>query len=410
MKPRPRLLRPALASLYRDLVTELGPRVVSALRKSQNSEGLVADATRVLRQIAAKPRGFEKVLRESRLPDPTRLRRAGTGWRDPVAEAWGTKPRTQPDVPSASRAIPPELVAKVMTSLDSRDAAKRLKSFGLTLAEGTYFLLKVLDVSKPNGAAAIARSIHSRAGLFFELAMPFHPEVLAREAQAARNNAARFVAAEWRKLGAQNGNDAKILAREVDEAIKKAFETGAADAAGATAGVGPVAGGVASWGSVRLARNFWLMRLTGLRDEAGKMVADHFRGLVFFDTARKVVEIIPVGIGESKFASGTYAIVEQLKKTFSRLRSTLSSADLPIPDGVEVRVRTPAHVVAVLQTERAPPVSQLRGFERSVKKAMQATSLEVDLVKLDAARQANDARELVRQTIGVLLHGGAPAK
>lgn len=419
MTTRPRLLSPALINIYRDLVAKLGPRVASALRKAPNPAELEANAAAVLRRIAAKPRGFQQTLRESRLPHPTRLRAAGKapdgtvlpGWRDPLADAWGTEPRTKPDIPAPSRTIPPELVAKVAASLASTDAAQRFaRSFGLTLAEGTYFLLDLLDVSKPNGAAGIARRQHSRGGLFAELAMPFRPEVLAKEAQAAKANAADFIAAEWRKLGARDAKAAKELAGKVDRAIDRAFAAGAAHAPGAVAGAGTVAGGAASWGSVPLAPNLWLMRLTGLRDEAGKMVADHFRGLVFFDTARKVVEIIPVGIGESKFAGGTYVIVEQIKKTFARLRRTLSSADLPIPEGVEVRVRAPARVVAVLQTERAPPASHLRGFERGVQKAMRVASMDVDLVKLDGARQAKDARELVKETIKILLRGGQPAK
>lgn len=367
---------------------------------------LIKDTVLLLQSMAHKPCGLQDVLL-SRLPSSLAPRAAkGGGLRDPVVEAWKPRRPANEQPPSGAQRRPAserppitqELVAEVAARIEKASPEMLARSFGgIQASQFLHYVLSLLDISA-FAKAGVEGRVHTRGGLVVEAAMPFRSEVLRAEKAAALANVEDLLA----RMGKRH------LGEKASAALEHAFDGVKRD--GGASFKEMLKGTAACGDSVRLAPNLWLMRLTGLTDDAGKQVLDHFRGLVWYDVKNGAVEIVPVGLGESKFKGGTYVIVDQIKRSFGRIKNKLSAAELPVPPNVKVRVRWGKEVAAVFQTELRLADTQIGGLEAAVQTASEAKAIKVRTVRVDGKQAAEDARAIVRAIIDVLLKFDKPAK
>ncbi|MFL5910200.1 MAG: hypothetical protein ACJ768_06485 [Gaiellaceae bacterium] len=367
-------------------------RVVKALRTPETADA-ARETIAFVRQVARQPQGLAEALRVSRLPSPEgRFLPKSPQARTPFSSA----------TPVAVKGMAPELVGWLQGELARTDAPRRLRSSFpfLDLHAATLLLLRMLDISEPVSRAGVVRRTLSRAGLFLEVLLPFEPKVVEQEAVAAKANARHWVTSEPRRFGARNAAEATALADAATAAVDR--HLGIGGSAGSVVDV--EGGGVAAVSAGRVAPNLWLVRLTGMLDSAGKQVADHYHALVSFDAATGTIDVMPVGVGESKTSGGTYKIACQMVATFRRLSTQLgSAAELPDMPAGKIAVRWGPRVVAVLQTEEAVPAAHLTGYQAQLRRVSGAPRLDVSLVMLDMSRKAVDARAVVRTAISILM-------
>ena len=395
MKARPRrLLNAAAVEAYSWLVSELEGQLRSTVEASLEDAQMVArrkQAVTELRTLAREPRGYLSGL--GRLPHPSA----------PLAE----NPRISPFLgtgqpTSRSAGQSPELIGLLVAKLQETDVPNLLKPYRLDLRQAVAFLLEILDISRlRRGESALTRASHPRGGLFAELAIVFHEDVLKAESKAAQANADYWIRTEPGRFGASD-NTVAAVSQGVAEKIAAALETSTADE------ISSASNQVAVWNGRRVGPNLWLARLSGLFDENGKQVADHYRALLSFDEGTKVVDVMPVSLGESKFKRGRYKIVRQMISTFRRTQKSFSTADVPTAGEADVRTRWGPRVVAVLQSEEPPAPAHLIDIENAIKQAAKRPKLDVELVEIPAATVAKDARAIVRATMEILM--SAPKK
>lgn len=268
--------------------------------------------------------------------------------------------------------------------------AEHFAALGLSIDEGTWLMFNVLDYSKALKKAGIQRRIDSRGGILYETVLPLHPNVVRKERAATATNASEWIRQEPGRFG-------------VSDAQKERMAQAVSEQVGNPPAAGPSTGAVfirqrdaAGLGDFELlARNLWLVRLVEVRDEGGRLISDHIRTLMSVSPDGKAIDLMPSGIGESKFRSGYAKVVPQVVANIRRVRETLRAANLPDLEGLEIRVRWGKALVVVVQTEKQLPTGALDDISGAVRKATRAPELKVNMELVLTPEQAFAARRTV---------------
>jgi len=148
-----------------------------------------------------------------------------------------------------------------------------------------------------------------------------------------------------------------------------------------------------------VAQNLWMMRFTEIRDESGRLIMDHERGLVSFSPDG--IDVTPCSVGESKFGSKGAELLEQSVRNTGRASETFRAANLPDPSVLPVRIRWGKSVVMIAQTEAARAVRAPPDYAASVSKAA-GKKLKVEFVRAGTLEGAKRSREIVREFLKLL--------
>jgi hypothetical protein len=339
----------------------------------------------LLASVALHPQALRKALSEGFLGAGARLPRPGLG------------PNALPgDAAKLAKVQPPELLPHIYQRLREKGFISRdgvLKT-GLSVDPDVFvaFLARVLDYPAARDAAGLGRRFDSLGGVAFEAMLPFRKEVLDCERLAGRT----AVRAAVERRAAARG----LPRAAADEAYKRvgdAFETHHASGRAEVDVTSPYAL-LTSEG--RLGEGLFDIRLTGIRDEDGRLVTDHFRAIL---DVGPPAGLTVYSVGESKFKSGTREIAAQVIRSFERVQGGVHAPELR---GIEVgprAVHLAPEVVAVVQTEKPAPRSHLAGLAQQIRStsahpgAPDTVVRVVEVVDLDGAKLARDIiRALIR--------------
>ena len=379
------------------ILAEVGAKILNeefrpAVGPSQAQQPLnVAAAKALTKEVAAGTDLDLKQLRRSMLQDP-------------VSSMQQAKPETESVSGATAKSLPkskprfvipmsPDLMAPVIKILAEKgfikDGVLRTGSLRVDPSTVVAYLIEVmLRYSMPRGDASLSRRKNSIGGLSYESMIPYQPEVVDAETKVALSNVKKVIRSRT-PAGASEGK----IQDEIKSAQKMILERMAGPASVADKAPPPVStpDAVAIMENGPVGDNLWLIRLTGVRDMDGQLVTDHFRALVSFEG--NTVKLIPVGIGESKFQSGYNVIIDQLIESFKRVRDGVSATNL-LPSA-NVEVQWGPDVIAIIQSEEAPPEGHFNRIEQRLADAAGSKKLNVNLVYMGNEQAAEDARKMV---------------
>jgi hypothetical protein len=303
----------------------------------------------------------------------------------------------------------PAVAAAIIELLEKKGLVDRgemrLGTLRIDPRSGVALLSEALVYSAPRSGAGAGRRVNTRGGIFYELLMPFHKDVIAAETRVARQQAALIVR--------RRGRAARLDAAQIEAQVNAALETITSRMAGmsrvATEGqaLSAAADGVALLENGRVAEDLWMVRLTGMRDINGKLVADHFRALVSFE--KNVTTLIPIGLGESKFVSGAGRITSQMIETVRRVNDGVTATNLPRVGKVEVQWGS--ELVVIIQSEAAPPPAHFDSLTQRLAAESNTTQpLKTTLLTMVDQQGADDARKVVKTILEELKERTAQTK
>lgn len=138
------------------------------------------------------------------------------------------------------------------------------------------------------------------------------------------------------------------------------------------------------------------IELTDIRDRAGQLVTDRFRGLL--DLRKQPPEFVIVAIGEAKAASGAADILPQLVQDVRRLlqgfRAPLSGAGTRF-DFDRARVHFGPQLVVTWLSEKAPPAPRRMALEEALARLLRGPRKappQIVAVPIDPGSTFQDAR------------------
>jgi hypothetical protein len=288
----------------------------------------------------------------------------------------------------------PRTVARIVEAIYAREPKIRawFEQLGLSVEDGTWLMCRVLDYTKPRDIAAFRRRVDRRGGVLWELLMPFKASVVQAEREVALGNAIEWVRAEPARFGVKPAEAEALVA-----SVQARFAAAAAAAAEPRFGQSivrtednPGLGGIDF-----IAENLWMMRLTGVHDESGRLMMDHYRALVSFAKDGSAIDLTPVGIGESKFGSKAAEMFEQMVRNVGRASETLRAADLPNPSVLPVRVRSGKTIVVIGQTEAQRGVAAPADLQASLRATAGRKDLNVVFMGGQTLESAQTSRSVV---------------
>ncbi|MBF5046058.1 hypothetical protein FGE12_26830 [Aggregicoccus sp. 17bor-14] len=398
---RKRILDQQQAEIGAVLLRELRELAPSELRASlaAATKQDVRDFDEVVRELrkSARREGLNRALAQHVLQDPVssilgRVEREGAAGAKSKSAREASALAGAAELKPRYAVVSPATVARFVEVIEDKhpDIVRELKRLGLRTEEGTELLLRILDYSKERRAAGFKRRVRGRGGILYEMLLSFQPDVVAKERAAASVNASEWILREPERFGTDK-KGAPALVERAQERLR--------DAEGAKSGLGRGLlreDGTPRFGELeRLEENLFLLRLTDVRDESGRLMSDHFRVLLSFSRDRKTLELVPVGVGESKFQSKVREIIPQLIRNLERAQETLRASNLPHLEGVDIQVRWGKALVVVAQSEKAVSPRQLAGLEDKVREATGALQLKVSVAEGATAKQAQASKDVV---------------
>jgi len=406
---RPRILEfLAVEAGAKSRDAEVIPAIARRLQASQKFRAKLPAAVAELQGVARNPSQTLKALGErGMLRDPQSSIAA--------TESVGKKSATRqvvegvPKAPARYATAAPEVAAAVIELLKKKglieEGAMRLGTLRIDPRAGVALLSEALAYSAPRSAAGAGRRVNTRGGVFYELLMPFHENVITAETRLACQEAEQIIRGRGKAAG--------LSAAQIDAQVNAARETITARMAGmsrvATEGqaLSTAADGVALMESGPVAENLWMVRLTGMRDVNGKLVADHFRALASFE--KNTTKLIPIGLGESKFVSGAGKIIPQMIETVARVSDGVTAMNLPRVGKVEVQWGS--EVVVIIQSEEAPPPRHFDDLAQKLAAEANTTQpLKATPITMVNRQGADDARKLVTTILDELKERKAQTK
>jgi len=323
------------------------------------------------------------------------------GQRGILPDAQSSLVQGLPKTPARYATAAPEVAAAVIQLLKKKglieDGVMRLGSLRIDPRAGVALLSEALAYSAPRSAAGAGRRVNTRGGVFYELLMPFHENVIAEETRVACREAERIIRGR--------GEAAALSPAQIDTQVNAVRETITARLAGmsrvATEGqaLSTTADGVALMESGPVAADLWMIRLTSMRDVNGRLVADHFRTLASFE--KNATRLIPVGLGESKFVSGSGKIIPQMIETLARVSEGVTATNLPRAGKVEVQWGS--ELVVIIQSEEAPPPGHFANLAQKIAAEANAVQpLKATPITMVNQQGAADARKLVETVLDEL--------
>jgi hypothetical protein len=296
-------------------------------------------------------------------------------------------------------ATSPPTVAKLVEEIHRERPA--IKAYfaerGLSVEDGTWLMCQVLAYTTPRDWAAFVRRTNKRGGVLWEFLMAFEPEAVAVERKVALDNAVDWIREEPARFG--------IAPKDVEKFVSE-LKLRFAQLQNVPAQYGR---GIARSQQIPgigeidfLAPNLWLMRLTEIRDEAGRLMMDHERALVSFSPTS--IEVTPVGVGESKFGSKAAELFRQLIANVGRSKETLRAANLPDPSALPVNVRWGKRLAVIAQTESVGKARTPADLQASLSKKA-GRQLNITPAVVGTNKGAETSREVVGEFMRLLGFG-----
>jgi hypothetical protein len=401
--PRPRIIDHAVledgALLFEQIKRNAALREAAGLTGAEVDPQKLPKVEEWLRKQAASPKEIKNELGQQKLVHPQSAKELAAA-QEAARQAKAAGKKRLPAQPEAEVAVTsPRAVAAVVEQIyKSSSPLLRgwLRKLGLTVEDGTWLMWKILDYSSPRNVASFFRRVASRGGALWELLMAFYPRVVAAERSMALELALEWIRSEPQRFGL-TPELVEQLSRELTERLSAAEGTTVQYGTGIfrpaeVPGIGEVE---------QLATNLWLMRLSEVRDSAGRLMMDHARALVSF--SKDGIDIVPVGIGESKFGSKAAEVFEQLVRNVGRAADTLRAANLPDLSTVPIRVRWGKGLVVIAQTEARGGIRAPQGLEASLRKATGRGDLKIEFVTGGTLEDAKASRKAVTAFMRLLL-------
>lgn len=409
-------------------IGETGARLAAAMR-ARGASALSATIESLDNKVKAKRESLVRELGKFDLRRYTAERQlnrelAAHVLQDPISSVLGRLQKRAPDYASkmsdttaavidlagktkpkpALAVISPATVARVAARIKEiaqtePELASRFSELGLSIDEGTWLMFSVLDYSKAKSAAGIVRRIDRRGGILYEMLIPLQPGVNKAERAASASNAKDWILSEPGRFGATEAQKGRLA-----DAVANLLQPSNSAKASTVFMRNRDAAGLAEM--VPLAKNLWLMRLTDVHDEAGRLASDHIRALISAGSDGKSIDVVPSGFGESKFKSGYAKIIPQIERNLRRSRDTLKASNLPDLQGLEIRVRWGKTLVVIIQSEKKLPVGTEASIEGLVRKITRTPKMKVEIEHGATAAQAFGARRAVALFMALVAEPG----